>query len=243
VRYLILSDIHANRAALDAVMSAANGLYDTVICCGDFVGYGPDPNYVTDFCRAEVRENIRGNHDKAAVGLADLEWFNPVARGSAVWTASVLTPQNREWITGQRSGPLGIDDDFIIVHGSPRDEDEYVIASYEAREAARSSPAAVSFFGHTHLQGGFQVHRNNGVRELKPSLGEVVVDDTSTWLINPGSVGQPRDGDPRAAWAIFDSEHRVVNWHRTEYDIRDTYRRIVEAGLPEVLGLRLHRGI
>ena len=242
MRYLILSDIHANRAALDAVMAAARGRYHRILCCGDFVGYGPDPNYVTDFCRAEVQDNIRGNHDKAAVGLADLEWFNPVARGSACWTAAVLTPENHEWILQQPPGPKEIDS-FSIVHGSPRDEDEYVVAKFEAREAAQAAITGISFFGHTHLQGGFQLHRNNGIRELQPEQGVVILDETSTWLINPGSVGQPRDGDPRAAWAIYDSEHQVVEWHRTEYDIQDTYRRIVEAGLPEVLGLRLHRGV
>lgn len=240
MRYLILSDIHANRAALDAVLADASGQYDGILNLGDVVGYGPDPNYVADVCRTFSAPTVRGNHDKAAVGLIDLEWFNAAARASAEWTSRTLTSENAAWLAGLPSGPVHIDG-FSLVHGSPVDEDEYITGGPEAREAAAGSDANLSFFGHTHVQGGFEVHRTGGVRMVGP--GSVVIDESSTWLINPGSVGQPRDGDPGAAWAVYDTAHRTVELHRTPYDVLDTVRRIVDAGLPEILGLRLYRGL
>ncbi|MBC7927588.1 MAG: metallophosphoesterase family protein [Bryobacteraceae bacterium] len=239
MRYLILSDIHANRAALEAVLAKAKGSYDSILNCGDTVGYGPDPNYAAEFARAECLHVIRGNHDKAAVGLADLEWFNPMARTSAEWTQTELTRENAEWLENLPAGPLEVNG-FSMVHGSPGDEDEYMVAAEDARAAAPDATTTVSFFGHTHVAGGFEIHRS-GVRILKPDL--VTVDDASLWLLNPGSVGQPRDGDPRAAWALFDSGSGVLSFHRAEYDISKTFRRILDAGLPDALGLRLYRGI
>src|SRR5207245_4838868 len=124
--------------------------------------YGPDPNAVVDWARQNLRASIRGNHDKACVGLEDLEWFNPVARTSAVWTSQVLTDENREYLRNLPSGPLAVDD-FQILHGSPADEDEYLVTEEEARYISTLVTTSVSFFGHTHLQGGFMLHRN-GVR-------------------------------------------------------------------------------
>jgi predicted phosphodiesterase len=239
VRYLILSDIHANRAALDAVLAAAKGRYDAILNCGDIVGYGPDPNYAVAFSRENCLHTIRGNHDKAAVGLTELEWFNPVARTSALWTTGVLTPENAAWVASLPAGPLEVED-FSLVHGSPPDEDEYMVEVSDAEAAAGFTRTSLSFFGHTHLQGGFQIHRS-GSRVVRPTIA--VLDETSLWFINPGSVGQPRDNDPRAAWAVYETESQTVTYHRTEYDIDDTYRRIMGAGLPDVLGLRLYRGI
>ncbi len=239
MRYLILSDIHANRAALDAVLAAARGRYDAILNCGDVVGYGPDPNYAAAFSREQCLHTIRGNHDKASVGLVDLDWFNPSARASSLWTESTLTAENKEWIAALPQGPLELDS-FQLVHGSPADEDEYMTDVFEAESASAYTHHTLSFFGHTHLQGGFQVHRS-GSRAIRPTLE--TVDDTSLWFINPGSVGQPRDGDPRAAWAVYETDSKTITYHRTEYDIDDTYHRIVKVGLPEVLGLRLYRGV
>jgi predicted phosphodiesterase len=238
VRYLILSDIHANRAALDAVLADAGGTYDQILNLGDVVGYGPDPDYAAEFSREHCVYTVRGNHDKAAAGLIDLEWFNPVARLSANWTGMALSQTNAEWVAALPAGPLEVDG-FSLVHGSPGDEDEYILGPAEARDAADEALGGLSFFGHTHVQGGFEVHRS-GIRVIGP--GPVLVDENSSWLVNPGSVGQPRDGDPRAAWAIYDSSERTVSYRRTLYDVADTHKRILEAGLPEVLGLRLFRG-
>lgn len=236
MRFLILSDIHANWDALDAVLTSAAGLYDLVLNCGDLVGYGPEPNRVVDWCRATNAAVVRGNHDRAAVGLTDLEWFNPVAKAAALWTSEILTEQNRLYLAALPQGPVEIQD-FAIFHGSPDDEDEYLVDPGDVGEIVPNH--TVSFFGHTHLQGGFLLHRN-GVR---PVTGRsVFVDDTSAYLLNPGSVGQPRDRDARAAYAIYDSERRRVDYHRSDYNIGLTAQKIFEAGLPEVLGLRLFRG-
>lgn len=239
MRYLILSDIHANCEALDAVLSDAAGLYDSVVCCGDVVGYGPDPNAAIEWCRENCRWLVRGNHDKACAGLADLEWFNPVARQSALWTASVLTARNMQWLRELPHGPVE-GEGFAVLHGSPADEDEYLVNSYDARLVADQLPAALSFFGHTHLQGGFELHRNGIVPILD---AEVSISENSGYLINSGSVGQPRDGDPGAAYAIYDGGARFVQYRRAPYDVSTTHRKIMQAGLPEVLGLRLYRGL
>ncbi|HYO79951.1 MAG TPA: metallophosphoesterase family protein [Bryobacteraceae bacterium] len=239
LRYLILSDIHSNRTALDAVLTAADGLYDVAVSCGDVVGYGPEPNEAVECCRQRCRSVVRGNHDKACSGLLDLEWFNSVAQVSAEWTAAVLSPENLSWIRHLPEGPLELED-FSLMHGSPRDEDEYVLHPAEVEEIAPYLTQGVAFFGHTHIQTAYEVHRN-GVRVLREQIIELA--DTSAYLINPGSVGQPRDRDARAGWAIYDTKERIVDLRRTEYNVQQVHDRIREVGLPEVLGLRLHSGM
>lgn len=239
MRYLIVSDIHANWEALQAVLAAAGGEYDRIVNCGDLAGYGPDPNEVIEWCRTTNSIIVRGNHDKACGRLENLEWFNPVARTSALWTFQVLTPENRQFLGELPKGPA-LFDDFQIFHGAPQDEDEYIVTEPEARDAAEYLDTQLSFFGHTHLQGSFAVHRN-GVR-MTPEEG-FELDDSMKYLVNPGSVGQPRDGDPRAGYAIYDSEMRYVECRRVSYDHDTTYRKIVDSGLPELLGRRLFAGV
>ena len=238
MRFLILSDIHANWDALDAVLTDAEGQYDLVLNCGDLVGYGPEPNRVVNWCRATNAAVIRGNHDRAAVGLTDLEWFNPVARAAALWTSDMLTEENRSYLATLPGGPATVQD-FDLIHGSPIDEDEYLVTTEDVQ--GLQLDRTLSFFGHTHLQGGFWIHRN-GARPLQTG-GSVWIEDTAAYLVNPGSVGQPRDHDPRAAYVLYDSEARRVDYHRVDYDIVSTVKKILDAGLPEVLGLRLTRGV
>jgi predicted phosphodiesterase len=238
VRYLILSDIHGNLEALTAVVADAKGRYDSILNCGDLVGYGPDPNAVVDWCRENTPVLIRGNHDKACVGLQDLEWFNPMARQSAVWTNEMLTDVNREFLRELPQGPLPVDD-FQLVHGSPQDEDEYLVTQAEALEASRFSTRALSFFGHTHVQGGFILY-SKGARYV--TTQRLALDRDGSYLINPGSVGQPRDEDPRAAYLIYSTDDRLVEYYRVEYDVFRTQRKIIEAGLPELLAHRLQFG-
>jgi predicted phosphodiesterase len=239
VRYLIISDVHGNLEALNAVLAASAGQFDSVLNCGDLVGYGPDPNTVVEWFRRNCEHNVRGNHDKACAGLADLDWFNPVAQASALWSASALTPENLDWLRALPEGPVAVDH-VAIMHGSPADEDEYITNTEEAKAAAGHITTGLSFFGHTHLQGAFQVHRG-GTRIVRNS--EFEIDETSAWLINPGSVGQPRDGDPNAAYGLFDTETRVVQLRRVPYKIGRTHEKIIGAGLPEVLALRLYHGL
>jgi predicted phosphodiesterase len=243
VRFLILSDIHANWEALDAVLKQARGEYDRILCCGDVVGYGADPDRVTEWVRDHCDLVIRGNHDKVCAGLDDLEWFSPLARASAVWTREHIKPGNISYLHELPAGPARVDG-FQILHGSPADEDEYLVTDQDAAQVFPYLDMQVSFFGHTHLQGGFQLHRN-GVRRLPPIREEVVeheLDPDGYYLLNPGSVGQPRDGDWRAAYAIWEPTRRVVRFHRVEYRVEATQRKILAAGLPNLLASRLELG-
>jgi predicted phosphodiesterase len=246
VRYLILSDIHANWEALRAVLASAGSLYDRIVCCGDLVGYGADPDAIVEWVRANVSSVVRGNHDKACAGLEDLEWFNPVARQSALWTQAATQPENIQFLRGLVQGPERVNG-FQILHGSPLDEDEYVVSEQDVAQVAPYLDCEVSFFGHTHLQGAFLCHRN-GVKRLIAAAnvsGQEVLEleHDVNYLINPGSVGQPRDGDRRAAYAIYDTEARQVSLCRAEYDVASAQKKILDAGLPELLALRLSAGI
>ena len=246
MRFLVISDIHANMTALDAALEAAQGRWDRSVCLGDLVGYGPDPNEVTDKVRALGATTIRGNHDKASCGLADAEDFNPVARKAALWTRDQLRPENLEYLKQLPAGPLEVDG-VTLIHGALRDEDEYVFAPAQALQGLLEATQAVNFFGHTHFQGGFSFRDNKlEVIQLRAAPGAgfaaLRVDKESRYLLNPGSIGQPRDGDPRAAFVIADLEHDVVEFWRVPYDIEAVQRRMLEAELPEPLVLRLSFG-
>ena len=243
---MILSDIHANWEALQAVLARANSSYDRIVCCGDVVGYGADPDVVTEWVHKNVGSIVRGNHDKACAGLEDLEWFNSIARASAVWTQEIMKPDNIGYLRELVKGPEKVDG-FQILHGSPIDEDEYVVSERDVAQVAPYLDSSISFFGHTHLQSGFLCHRN-GVKRLRgvePESEDEVLDleKDVNYLINPGSVGQPRDGDPRAAYALYQPDARVVTLCRAEYDIAAAQKKILEAGLPELLALRLEAGV
>jgi predicted phosphodiesterase len=246
VRHLILSDIHGNLTALDAALAAVKGKWDKSVCLGDIVGYGPDPNEVIDRIREIGAVTIRGNHDKAGSGLANAEDFNPVARNAALWTREQLRPELREYLEKLPTGPLAVDG-FTIVHGASRDEDEYVFAPAQALDSLLEALSPVTFFGHTHLQGGFTMRDDKvGVLHFKPAgenqFAALAIEDGTTYLLNPGSIGQPRDGDTRAAFAIADLHNKVVEFWRIPYDIEAVQKRMAEAKLPEPLILRLSFG-
>jgi predicted phosphodiesterase len=245
VRYLILSDIHANREGLEAAVEHAAGKYDLVLCLGDLVGYGADPNAVTEWVREHAACVVRGNHDKAAVGLDDLEWFNPVARAAAVWTQHELTPENADYIRNLPRGPLALDG-FQMVHGSPLDEDEYILGVADAGLVFGYLETPLTFFGHTHLQGGFIWNRARvETIEKTPAVEErqtMELDPECAYMVNPGSVGQPRDGDPRAAYAVYNPEESFLIYYRLPYDVRKAQEKIRRAGLPPLLADRLATG-
>jgi len=245
VRYLILSDIHGNLESLEAVLAHAAGKYDQVLCCGDLIGYGADPNAVTEWARAHTAAVVRGNHDRASVGLDDLEWFNPVARAAAVWTQQELTPDHTEYIRNLPKGPLMFDG-FQVVHGSPLDEDEYMLGAVDAGQVFSYLETPLTFFGHTHLQGGFiWNHARIETIEQTPRAEErqtLELDPECAYMINPGSVGQPRDGDPRAAYVLYNPEERFLIFYRLPYDVRKAQEKIRRAGLPPILADRLAAG-
>lgn len=246
MRLLILSDIHANLTALEAVLAAAEGRWERALCLGDVVGYGPDPNEVVDRVRTLSSATIRGNHDRAASGLADGEDFNPVARAAAQWTHGQLRPENLDYLQKLPAGPIE-HDGLALVHGALYDEDEYVFAPTQALDGLIESPSRVTFFGHTHFQGGFAYRENQlDVLQLRPDMGTrfaaLRLEPETRYLLNPGSIGQPRDGDARAGFAIADMDHSVVEFWRVPYDIEAVQQRMMRAGLPEPLILRLAFG-
>ena len=245
MRFLILSDLHANLEALEAVLEDANGRYDRVVCCGDLVGYNPDPVAVVDWNEKNCEVIVRGNHDKVIAGIDGLDWFNPAAQISAIWTRDQLSSHQIAYLRNLPKGPVETDG-FQIFHGAPFDEDEYIIAMDAAVESFSALEVSVSFFGHSHLQGGFfQKRRRTGqIHKVKADDQELTleIEPDTLYLINPGSVGQPRDGDPRAAYAIYDSDGRFAQLRRVTYPVAKTFEKIRLAGLPDVLGLRLFHG-
>jgi diadenosine tetraphosphatase ApaH/serine/threonine PP2A family protein phosphatase len=246
VRYLILSDIHANIDALEAVLAAAPADdWDRVLVLGDLVGYGAEPNAVVDRVRAlDPLAIIRGNHDRAACGLDDGSSFNHVARLAAMWTLRTLTTDNREYLRALPMGPRDIDDQVTICHGAPFDEDHYIFDGDDALSALEAATRPVCLFGHTHLPVVFVVA--DGVFDGFVPAGEedtpVDLRPDTRYLVNAGAVGQPRDGDPRAAFAIYDSETPRLLLRRIPYPIEAAQRRIIGAGLPASLANRLAIG-
>jgi predicted phosphodiesterase len=245
--YLLLSDIHANLEALDAVLADARRRYanvDAVLCLGDLVGYGADPESVAERIRDVSSVVIRGNHDKAVALGENLEWFNPAARDATYWTLRQLKSETVDYLRDLPKGPVAVNG-FQICHGSPLDEDEYLINTGDVEFLQGQLDAGLVFFGHTHLQGGFRVLRGHVMAIPHPiphDTEAVVIEEDSYYLLNPGSVGQPRDHDPRAAYAVFDSEARIFTMHRVQYDIASAQRKILDAGLPDKLAYRLALG-
>jgi diadenosine tetraphosphatase ApaH/serine/threonine PP2A family protein phosphatase len=250
VRILLLSDIHANLEALEACLAAAPE-HDRVFNLGDIVGYGANPNEVTERARGLGEIFVRGNHDKACTGLINLDDFNPIAGLAALWTRQQLKPGNLEFLRRLPQGPVLPLPAMQCVHGSPRDEDEYVLMRRDAFSILGHSEFPVTFFGHTHVQGGFWIDDEKeaeGTIEMEYESPEgaqqftLELNSTGKYLINPGSVGQPRDGDPRAAFALYDTDARSVTYHRVPYDIEKAQEKIFAAGLPERLAIRLEEG-
>jgi len=247
MRYLLLSDIHSNLEALSTCLDLAAGKYDVAVCLGDLVGYGPNPNEVIDNIRSVCKTVIRGNHDKACCGIDDAKEFNPYARMATEWTRQALTPASVEYLRTLPPGPA-VMEGFVFVHGSPQDEDEYILGTAEALPLLRSPEAQLVCFGHTHLQGGFILNdagRFQSLRFPRPvnGLGRTVrLEDATRYLINPGSVGQPRDHDWRAAFAVLDPERKELDYYRTPYDVARTQAKMEQAGLPPPLYRRLEVG-
>jgi len=247
LRYLILSDIHANLEALAAVLARARGRsYQRVVVLGDFVGYGADPNAVIDRVRKLRRPKVlvRGNHDRVAAGLDPGRMFNPVALFAARWTAQTLSDANRAFLGDLPVGPVEVDGKFVICHGSPLDEDAYVFSAFDAFEIFSTYSARIVFFGHTHVPSMF-VEQGSGIRValLRGESVSLNLAPGLRYLFNPGSIGQPRDRDPRAAYMTYDSARRIVRWHRVLYPVERAQQRILKAGLPKVLADRLALGV
>ncbi len=245
MKYLVLSDIHANLEALRTVLSfVRRKRWDKAVVLGDIVGYAAEPNQVVDAVRKlRPQTVVRGNHDKVCAGLEDGELFNRIALEAALWTRNKLTRQNARWLRELPQGPVRVDGEFAICHGTPIDEDAYIFGELEALNVFRRTDYRLCFYGHSHFPvvfaltpdaittiltagGSFRVKLQKGVR----------------YLINPGSVGQPRDGNPFTSFALYDSDNQTVTFHRLPYEVAQTQNKILRAGLPRPLADRLAIG-
>ncbi|MGH9488065.1 MAG: metallophosphoesterase family protein [Terriglobales bacterium] len=254
MRVLIYSDVHANGEALEAVEAAA-GACDTSICLGDIVGYGASPNDTSAWVKAHTPLVIRGNHDRACASLDGVQGFNAVAAAAALWTHQQLSPEHLQWLQALPAGPLEWDG-CSLVHGSPLDEDEYLLQPVQAAATFAATSSLMHWYGHSHIQGGFIL----ADEQITPLAGAAAaampgapaprnpqsvllnLRADARYLLNPGSVGQPRDGDWRAAFAIYDTAAATVEFRRVPYDVAQTQRRILDAGLPQRLAQRLALG-
>jgi diadenosine tetraphosphatase ApaH/serine/threonine PP2A family protein phosphatase len=238
----IVSDIHANRHAFDAVLrdidaSDARELW----CLGDIVGYGADPNDCCALARDHAAVCLAGNHDLAVTGELSLEEFSPGAALAARWTQEVIADEHADWL--RSLSPKGGEDGVGLYHASPRDPVwEYVVSTLLAELCLDAAPERVSLVGHSHVALSF-VRPDGEAATGEPRRGGDALDlSTGEWLVNPGSVGQPRDGDPRAAWMLLDTETWRAEWRRVEYDIQGAAAAIRAARLPDSLAERLQYG-
>ncbi|MBS3783804.1 MAG: metallophosphoesterase family protein [Anaerolineae bacterium] len=241
MRYLVLSDIHANLAALEAVLEDAPD-FDEVWCLGDLVGYGPKPNECIERVRGLPHTSLAGNHDWAALGKLDLSSFNTIARTANEWTQRQLTSSSRGYLNGL--SPSLQQGNFAMAHASPREPIwEYIMDTHTARENFEHFQTPYCLVGHTHVPVLFELDEDRGRCEaLLPPLPEPVKLGSRRAIINPGSVGQPRDGDPRASYALLDTDEMTWSFHRVAYPIEVTQERMEAAGLPRRLIDRLEMG-
>jgi predicted phosphodiesterase len=252
MRALVISDIHANLPALEAVLAAAPQ-YDVVWNLGDIVGYGANPNEVVDRARKLGGIVVRGNHDRAcsrSMTFSEYQNLSWLASYAAAWTQGVLTTGNAKWLSKLRRGPVRpLGSQVLCVHGAPKFEDLYIVHERDARFALKASRAWITLFGHTHRQEGwFSLGRD--LTLVKPNFPssngsvrfEVALRRNRRYLVNSGSIGQPRDGDWRAAFAILDDAEAMLTWFRVPYKVITAQRRIRRAELPEALATRLREG-
>ena len=239
MRIAVVSDVHANLVALDAVIAAA-GPVDSWWHLGDVVGYGPEPDQVVERLRGLGSLGVQGNHDAAAIGGPEIDWFNPDARRAMEWTRAAIGERTRAWLAELR--PTRVDDDRTLVHGSPRDPIwEYVTSIPVARANLAVLPTRLCLHGHTHLPMAW-LEDDGSIEVISPSHGSVLELRGRRALVNPGSVGQPRDGDPRAAFLVLDDAADTVTWGRVEYDVGAVQEAMGDAGLPAGLAARLGSG-
>jgi diadenosine tetraphosphatase ApaH/serine/threonine PP2A family protein phosphatase len=243
MRYAILSDIHANLEAFRAVLARIAELdADRIVCLGDVVGYNADPNECVDLVRSEGIACIMGNHDAAACGIEEPDNFNPTARAAVLWTREVLTAENREFLQGL---PRHLQiNDMVLCHGSINETDQYLFedsdirANFSVMETLPIRPQ-VCFYGHTHMKAAYSL---SGGALSRVVSDKIILAGGIRYLINPGGVGQPRDGDPQAPFLVYDTAERTIVFLRVEYDVAACQRKILRAGLPARLAERLTMG-
>lgn len=246
MKTLVISDIHGNRFGLQAVLEAARGTYDAVLCLGDVVGYGAHPNQCCEIVRSLGGVALLGNHDAAALGQIDIHWFNDLASAAITWTRRELSEENRAWLASL--SPAFVGDDFQAVHASLRQPlEEYIVGRSVAQPNFRVMQRALCFFGHTHVAQCYRCLDVPGKTDAieQASLrdgGAFEIESEWKYLVNPGSCGQPRDGNPQARYAIYDSLEKRMEVYAVDYDWQAARDAISAAGLPRALGDRLQHG-
>jgi len=244
MRHAIIADIHSNLVALLAVLDdiERRGGVDGVWCLGDIVGYGPEPSACIDRLRKMTDVSVAGNHDYAAIGKIDTASLNPAAAAANRWTAGQLSPQEKEYLDGL---PLRhVQGDFTLAHGSPRDPIwEYLLSAATAAENLERFETRYCLVGHTHVPMVFTIGKAGNYVAHHWTTDAPVLLGEGRLIANPGSVGQPRDGDPRAGYAIHDDNEGSLRLYRVGYDIRATQKRMQALGLPERLVSRLEYGL
>jgi predicted phosphodiesterase len=246
MRYLVFTDIHGNLEAFHAVLKLVQKKrIDHYLFLGDLVGYGASPNEVVQRLQTlKPLSLVRGNHDKAVCGLDSVQTFNPIAASAIYWTKSHILKKNFDYLHRLKKSPEIVHGAITICHGAPFDEDYYIFGEFDAAEAFAYFQTPICFFGHTHFP--FVYGEKEQIVEgtfLEGNANEIKLEKGVRYLINPGSVGQPRDRNPLAACAIYDSDARTVKFYRTEYDIGEAQRKILEQKLPPALAERLTLGI
>jgi diadenosine tetraphosphatase ApaH/serine/threonine PP2A family protein phosphatase len=240
MRYAVLSDVHGNLEALHAVLADCAGRVDGVLCLGDLVGYGADPGACVDVMAERAQLLVAGNHEWGVTGRLSLEWFNPLARAAAEWTAGILDPAQGAWLAGlPLTARLG---EATLVHASPLRPDAwtYVLSAADGYAAFAAFDTRLAFVGHSHQPGYWARGPEGGA--WRAGAVDLRLAPSQRYLVNVGSVGQPRDGDPRASYALWDAAADRVSIRRVPYDLAQARRKIVAAGLPRFLADRLASG-
>jgi len=240
VRYAVISDIHSNLESLQAALAQIPE-DDAVLCLGDMVGYGPNPNECVDLISQRAQSAVLGNHDIAALENFGVEYFNPAARAAIEWTQGVISQKSRDWMNG-----LGYEirtPEYLLVHGAPKNYFEYILDKAAAKRAFKNTDAPIIFVGHTHIADYYcldgagtvsHAHMQNG--------GEITLDEGARYIINVGSVGQPRDLNPQPSFVFYDPQTRTVSFRRYDYAISTVQEKMHAAALPEALASRLEAG-
>ena len=232
----IISDIHGNLEALEKVIQyISENDIDELICLGDIVGYGPNPNECVDLVRKNAKHSIMGNHDYAAIGLADISYFNDYAKISTYWTREKMTEENFNYI---KDLPFEVNNEkYTAVHASPVNPSlwQYILSESEAKKQFKAFDQNLCFIGHSHVPITFW--NNHYTRD-----DYIKLEQDYQYIVNVGSVGQPRDGDPRSCFVIYDMQENSVRYVRLDYEIQKTYNKITTAGLPIFLAERLLKG-
>lgn len=240
MRYAVLSDVHGNLEALRAVLDDLDGRADAILCLGDVVGYGASPSACVEVLAARAERIVAGNHEHAVADLLDIRWFNAYARAAAEWTRARLDADVRDWLGAL---PLRVEvEDATLVHASPArpEEWDYLIGAEEGWHAFAAFETRLCFVGHSHLPGWWSLGSSGP--DHAQGMVHLRLEQGRRYIVNVGSVGQPRDRDPRAAYVVWDTQERSVSSRRVVYDVAGARRKIVESGLPRYLADRLRVG-